>query len=126
MGLPPLEYIDCFLDSPTFREIISLYEKELESNAHYVKQLVKECRHMIQATEGSVTYTNATNWAMYWLCYCLRTYRPLCTCHNKTVCFVSCIQLGHNNNTLTVDIPVQAICVLFWGVFKSFLSSPQA
>ena len=55
MGLPPLEYIDCFLDSPTFRDIIGLYEKELESNAHYVKQLVKECRHMIQATEGIVT-----------------------------------------------------------------------
>ena len=33
MGLPPLEYIDCFLDSPNFREIITLYEKELESNS---------------------------------------------------------------------------------------------
>ena len=52
MGLPPLEYFDCFLDSPTFREIIQLYERELESNSTYVKQLVKECRHMISATEG--------------------------------------------------------------------------
>lgn len=52
MGLPPLEYIDCFLDSPNFREVIALYEKELDSNAVYVKSLVKECRHMIQATEG--------------------------------------------------------------------------
>ena len=52
MGLPPLEYIDCFLDSPGFREIITLYEKELETNSQYVKVLVKECRHMISATEG--------------------------------------------------------------------------
>lgn len=52
MGLPPLEYIDCFLDSPNFREIITLYEKELESNSQYVKSLVKECRNMISATEG--------------------------------------------------------------------------
>ena len=52
MGLPPLEYIDCFLDSPNFREIISLYEKELEDNDHHVKALVRECEHMIQATEG--------------------------------------------------------------------------
>ena len=52
MGLPPLEYIDCFLDSPNFREVIALYEKELESNAGYVKSLVKECQHMIKATEG--------------------------------------------------------------------------
>lgn len=51
MGLPPLEYIDCFLDSPNFREIITLYEKELESNSQYVKSLVKECRNMISATE---------------------------------------------------------------------------
>lgn len=52
MGLPPLEYIECYLDSPGFREIIALYEKELEENAVHVKSLVKECRHMIQATEG--------------------------------------------------------------------------
>lgn len=52
MGLPPLEYIDCFLDSPNFRDIITLYEKELESNSQYVKTLVKECRNMISATEG--------------------------------------------------------------------------
>ena len=52
MGLPPLEYIDCFLDSPNFREIITLYEKELDSNSQYVKTLVKECRNMITATEG--------------------------------------------------------------------------
>lgn len=51
MGLPPLEYIDCFLDSPNFREIITLYEKELESNSQYVKALVKECKNMIAATE---------------------------------------------------------------------------
>ena len=52
MGLPPLEYIDCILDSPKFREIISLYEKELEDNAQSVISLVKECEHMIQATKG--------------------------------------------------------------------------
>ena len=52
MGLPPLEYIECYLDSPGFRDTIALYEKELEENAVNVKSLVKECRHMIQATEG--------------------------------------------------------------------------
>jgi len=51
MGLPPLEYIDCFLDSPNFRDVITLYEKELDGNAVLVKSLVKECRRMIQATE---------------------------------------------------------------------------
>ena len=52
MGLPPLVYTDDFLDSPNFREIVRLYEKELEDNTHHVKALVRECKHMIQATEG--------------------------------------------------------------------------
>ena len=52
MGLPPLEYTDCFLDSPNFREIIGLYEKELEDNAQSIKSLVKECQQMIRAAEG--------------------------------------------------------------------------
>lgn len=55
MGLPPLEYSDCFLDSPSFRETIALYELELESNTRVVKNLVKECDNMIQKTEG-ITY----------------------------------------------------------------------
>lgn len=52
-GLPPLEYSDCFLDSPSFRETITLYELELESNTRVVKNLVKECDNMIQKTEGT-------------------------------------------------------------------------
>jgi hypothetical protein len=52
-GLPPLEYSDCFLDSPTFREVIVLYEKEMESNYYLVKNLVKQCDSMIQATKGA-------------------------------------------------------------------------
>jgi Rho GTPase-activating protein 10 len=51
MGLPPLEYSDCFLDSPLFREIIALYEQELETNTRLVKNLVRECDNMIQKTE---------------------------------------------------------------------------
>ena len=52
MGLKPLEYLDCFLDSPAFRENLLSYEKELESNSSLVKNLTKECRRLIQATEG--------------------------------------------------------------------------
>ena len=52
MGLPPLEYSDCFLDSPSFRDIIAMYEQELEANAKVVKTLVRECNNMINKTEG--------------------------------------------------------------------------
>ena len=51
--MPPLEYSDCFLDTPGFREIISQYEQELENNAIVVKNLVRECKNMIKMTEGT-------------------------------------------------------------------------
>ncbi|XP_065885496.1 rho GTPase-activating protein 10-like isoform X2 [Dysidea avara] len=51
MGLTPLEYLDCFLDSPAFRENLQTYEKELDTNSAQVKNLTKECRRLIQATE---------------------------------------------------------------------------
>ena len=56
MGLLPIEYIDCFVDSPNFRDIIAIYEKELESNSQVVMNLVKECRNMINATEGELFF----------------------------------------------------------------------
>ena len=52
MGLKPLEYLDCFLDAPAFRENLLCYERELEGNSGLVKNLAKECRRLIQATEG--------------------------------------------------------------------------
>lgn len=52
-GLPPLEYSDCFLDSPTFRDVVVLYEKEVDSNYALVKSLVRQCDSMIQATKGA-------------------------------------------------------------------------
>ena len=52
-GLPPLEYSDCFLDSPSFRDLIDLYDKELEANGADVKALIKGCQSMIDATQGT-------------------------------------------------------------------------
>ena len=52
MGLKPLEFLDCYLDSPAFRENLHSYEKELENDSSLVKNLTKECRSLIQATEG--------------------------------------------------------------------------
>ena len=56
MGLKPLEYLECYLDSPAFRENLLSYEKELENNSLLVKNLTKECRRLIQATEGKPFY----------------------------------------------------------------------
>lgn len=50
-GLPPLEYSECFMDSPSFRDLIDMYDKELEANGADVKALIKGCQSMITATE---------------------------------------------------------------------------
>ena len=56
MGLKPLEYSECYLDSPAFRKTLLSYEKELENDSVIVKNLTKECHSMIQATEGVCMY----------------------------------------------------------------------
>ena len=50
-GLPPLEYSECYLDSPSFRELIDLYDRELTTNKADLKALVKGCQVMIDATK---------------------------------------------------------------------------
>jgi len=62
MGLTPLEYLDCFLDSPAFRENLLVYEKELETNSAQVKNLTRECRRLIQATEGKCCCIGVMEW----------------------------------------------------------------
>ena len=50
-GLKPLEYLDCYMDSPAFRENLHAYKKELENDSATVKNLTKECR--MQAYSGN-------------------------------------------------------------------------
>ena len=50
-GLPPLEFSECYLDSPGFREVIDIYDKELTANKADVKALIKGCQQMIDATK---------------------------------------------------------------------------
>lgn len=51
MGLKPLEFSDCLLDSPYFRDSIHDHEKELDETNESIKNLIKECRNLIKALE---------------------------------------------------------------------------
>ncbi|KAM4663219.1 oligophrenin-1 isoform 2-T2 [Discoglossus pictus] len=56
MGHPPLEFSDCYLDSPVFRESLKGYENELERTNKFIKDVIKDGNSLINAIKG---YSNA-------------------------------------------------------------------
>ena len=98
MGLPPLEYLECYLDSPTFRENIAIYERELEANSLKLKALLKECKRMIQATEGvcvRVCGGALCGGGLVCVCACVRACVRVCmrVCVCACVCVLVCATL---------------------------------
>lgn len=49
MGHPPLEFSDCYLDSPDFRERLKYYEQELERTNKFIKDVIKDGSALISA-----------------------------------------------------------------------------
>ncbi|XP_076024658.1 oligophrenin-1 isoform X2 [Genypterus blacodes] len=52
MGHPPLEFSDCYLDSPDFRETLKCYEVELDRTSKFLKELTKDGNSVITAIKG--------------------------------------------------------------------------
>ncbi|XP_056418805.1 rho GTPase-activating protein 10 isoform X2 [Hyla sarda] len=52
MGLQPLEFSDCYLDSPWLRERIRAHEAELDRTNKFIKDLVKDGKNLIAATKS--------------------------------------------------------------------------
>ncbi|XP_023818174.1 oligophrenin-1 [Oryzias latipes] len=52
MGHPPLEFCDCYKDSPDFRETLKCYELELERTSKFLKELIKDGNSVINAIKG--------------------------------------------------------------------------
>ncbi|XP_067848310.1 rho GTPase-activating protein 10 isoform X1 [Heptranchias perlo] len=55
MGLQPLEFSDCYLDSPHFRERLKAHEAELEKTNKFIKELLKDGKALIAATKNLST-----------------------------------------------------------------------
>nr|AAI60445.1 LOC100145296 protein [Xenopus tropicalis] len=49
MGLPPLEFSDCYLDSPQFRERLKSHEIELDKTNKFIKELIKDGKSLVAA-----------------------------------------------------------------------------
>ncbi|XP_056140939.1 rho GTPase-activating protein 26-like [Lampris incognitus] len=55
MGLPALEFSDCYLDSPHFRERLKSHELELDKTSKFIKELIKDGKALIQALKNLST-----------------------------------------------------------------------
>ncbi|KAI5606402.1 oligophrenin-1 [Silurus asotus] len=49
MGHPPLEFSDCYSDSPDFRDRLKSYELELEKTSKFLKDVIKDGNNVITA-----------------------------------------------------------------------------
>ncbi|GAB0099048.1 rho GTPase-activating protein 26 [Sergentomyia squamirostris] len=52
IGLQALEFTDCLLDTPEFRENLSKHEKELDKTSQQVKRIIKEIKDILNAARG--------------------------------------------------------------------------
>ncbi|KAG2455358.1 RHG26 protein, partial [Polypterus senegalus] len=52
MGLPALEFSDCHLDSPQFRERLKSHELELDKTNKFIKELIKDGKALTQALKS--------------------------------------------------------------------------
>lgn len=55
MGLHPLEFSECYLDSPGFRDKIKAHEAELDKTNRFIKELYKDGKNLINATKRKFT-----------------------------------------------------------------------
>ncbi|XP_075691759.1 oligophrenin-1 isoform X5 [Rhinoderma darwinii] len=52
MGHTPLEFSECYLDSPVFRDSLKGYEQELERTNKFIKDVIKDGNGLINAIKG--------------------------------------------------------------------------
>lgn len=51
-GLQPLEFKDCQLDSPDFRENLNKHEKVLDKTSQQIKRIIKEVKDLLTAAKS--------------------------------------------------------------------------
>ncbi|XP_037936199.1 rho GTPase-activating protein 26 isoform X2 [Teleopsis dalmanni] len=50
-GLEPLEFEECIVDSPEFRDNLNRHEKELDHTSHQIKRIIKEVKDLMGAAK---------------------------------------------------------------------------
>ncbi|XP_032951846.1 rho GTPase-activating protein 26 isoform X4 [Rhinolophus ferrumequinum] len=61
MGLPALEFSDCCLDSPHFRETLKSHEAELDKTNKFIKELIKDGKSLVSALKKPESFSFRPN-----------------------------------------------------------------
>ncbi|XP_012861069.1 rho GTPase-activating protein 26 [Echinops telfairi] len=64
MGLPALEFSDCCLDSPHFRETLKSHEAELDKTNKFIKELIKDGKTLISALKNTGAAQKEAAWSV--------------------------------------------------------------
>lgn len=64
-GLQALEFTDCLLDSPDFRENLNKHEKELEKTSSQIKRIIKEVKDLLAAAKRKLFMHVACTYAYF-------------------------------------------------------------
>ena len=71
-GLQPLEFKDCQLDSPEFRENLNKHEKELEKTSQQIKRIIKEVKDLLLAAKSELIFINNVISSTYFCVLCVK------------------------------------------------------
>lgn len=71
-GLSPLEFADCLLDSPDFRENLNRHEKELEKTSQQIKRIIKEIKELMQAAKSKKYVVSSSSYYLNILVHSFR------------------------------------------------------
>lgn len=66
MGHPPLEFSDCYSDSPDFREGLKCYENELEKTNKFLKDVIKDGNSVINTIKGKMVFYSSRGGDLRW------------------------------------------------------------
>lgn len=66
MGHPPLEFSDCYCDSPDFRERLKCYENELEKSNKFLKDVIKDGNSVINTIKGKMVFYSSRGGGLCW------------------------------------------------------------
>lgn len=112
MGLHPLEFSECYLDSPGFREKIKAHEAELDKTNRFIKELYKDGKNLINATKRKFELFNFAILSLF--LYSLTQTNSPSGFHDQTgSCF-------HSQYVFTVSVCLFKDLII---IIKSFLSS---
>lgn len=112
-GLAALEFADCLLDSPEFRENLNRHEKELDKTSQQIKRIIKEIKDLLQAAKSECNSLPIPTRTKSFLVSVLvmKTQRSLPTLHHVMEFFIIVFKVKLKKNRNIVYVSDVWVCI---------------